>query len=230
VIEQDALNHEDDTFEEAEVATFHDAQEDDLLEETLDEYAPDDQRANDDLEEVDAHGFNADALDDQAEPVLGDSEAVPSELQASVTEHAVEDTTPEHLEASLDEDLYGVYDDDNSSHTVEPEGPFDQHNATKLSKVADDTENNDLGLEDNADGIADYGETYEGVTKDVIAADVEASDPSGTATNGNGVDHVAAPPITPSKVPPSKRKIEVDDDDLLDFGNDTPEPKRRRPS
>jgi hypothetical protein len=230
VIQQDALNHEDDTFEEAEVATFDDAQEHGLLEETLDEYAPDDRRANDDIEEVDAHGFDADALDDQAEPVLDDTEAVPSEPQASVTDHAVEDTTREHLEASLDEDLYGVYDDDNSSHTVEPEGPFDQHNATKLSKVADDTENNDLGLEHNADGIADYGETYDGVTEDVLAADFEASDPSDTATNGNGVGHLAAPPITPSKISPSKRKIEVDDDDLLDFGNETPEPKRRRPS
>jgi hypothetical protein len=232
IVQQDASGRDGGTIEEAEIAILDDEPEDSLLEhgESLNEYATDVQPVDDNPAQVDAYDFNDDTADDYANPVPDETEIAPGEPHATATEPVAE-ATGDDLEASLDEELYGVYDDDdNSSHTVEHEGPFDQLNATTSGKAANDAANNDSGLGANADSATDHGEGYDDFNEEILTADVGAFDPASTATNGHDVDRLAALPATPNKVSPSKRKIEVDDDDLLDFGNETPERKRRRPS
>ena len=165
--------------------------------------------------------------EDDADEAENEEEALEQEEDQRALEHTQQD-----LDASGGlGDPEQIEEQEQIDFGDEPE-PFKQVEEEK--QIADEEEDLFIDPDDPLEADEDPDALLEGRAAD-IPPESEASNPNSVSesTNGNHITNgstLLPQPATPAKSRPSKRKVEDDEDDLLDLDLDTPEPKRRRPS
>lgn len=186
-----------------------------------------------------------DLADDVEQAAGQDGEQQVITEAGSASSHTVEDDSKLHEEDFNTAEPYG-------------EGLYDEDDQATLEATVSGAEDADSEQHPAEEDVIDIFDNLDDEAPEAQTGDVTETSPAGqpvteivdtddTLTHTQDFDHdiqsvnnnhdganpdsVTMPPITPQKAVPSKRKAsDEEDDDLLDFDFDTPEPKRARAS